>query len=542
MRAPRKNFRGIPSIPYPPSLSTRPRLAAPGWGVAGFTLFNVAIGIGHFLVLFNAGAYLAMFPYVGGDLGIPLSHVTWTQTDYFVGMALALPFAGRLARRVGDAHLLTGAFLAVAVTSLVCVVSRDQSIFLVARVLQGFAGGLTIPVSQNLLIKHYAEDRRSVAVALWGIAGFTPFTLAPVTGGWIAETLGWHWWFILGTAIAFLIALTLGITLHGRSSRAERTSLDLVGFVLLAVFMGCLQTLLNRGHDDDWTASHLLWVLGITSLLSFVAFVIWELGEQDPLLELRLFARRTFAVGALGLFLGFLVFQGLFSLFLVRMQTAFGYSAFLAGTLFLPMLLAKPLSLVVHKLLRRFQARELAAINFLGFAASCAWVASYDRLASYDTLFWPQLLAGLFLGAFFSPLTVLLFSGLPSEQQTRAVELGNVLRVFGGSLGITLIATFWLRRGVAHQHELVQQLTAYNPVTDAALSALHSRGVVDGAWAVLAKHVERHAAMVSFNEMFWLAAWIFGALGLFVWLAGAAPPPGGDPVREEALEELAEQP
>lgn len=512
-----------------------------GWH---FLLFNLSLGLGHFLVLFNAGAYLAMFPHVAGSLGVNPSHVTWTQTDYFIGMALAFPVTRWMAHRFGEVRLFVAAFVVLAAASLVCALTHDLYAFLSARIIQGFFGGVTIPLSQTVLLRQYPPEKRSVAISLWSIATLSPLTLGPAAGGWIADTWGWRWLFYVNIPLALLAGLVTGTLLLGRESERIREPLDKVGFVLLALVAGCVQTVLNQGQDDDWYGSTRLMAIALLGVAAALYFLIWEWDTPAPLVDLRLFLGRNFSIGMVSLFFGFLTFQGLLSLYLLKLQFEMGYPSLLAGLVLLPMaIFAKPVASFFHRVTHYFDARWLASLNFLGFAAACYWVSSYDRGASLEDLFWPQALAGVFLGGFFVPLTVIFLSGLDTERQTRAVELSSFLRVAGGSFGITLVAALWSRRTILHRKFLVEGITPFNASLGDISARLQSFGLSNaGAKLKLDRLAAHHAAMLSFNEMFWLASWAFLGLGILVLFASPALSSGRDELRERALEDLVEEP
>lgn len=516
-----------------------------GWR---FALFNACLGLSHALVGFNAGAYIAMLPRIAAGLGVPPSFATWTQTDYMTGLALAFPVGGWLARRHGEYRPLVAAFLMFALASVICATTSSFYGYLAGRVLLGFAGGVTLPMAQALLLKEYPERRKSVGIGVWSVFTLTPFTLGPPIGGWIADTLGWRWLFWLNAPVALAIAGATGALLYRRGSKRIRRRFDGVGFVLIALMMFGLQTVLNQGNDWDWLNSRYLAGVMAATAVALAAWIIWELSLRRPFLDIGLFAHRNFTIAALALFAGFLMFQGLLSMLIVQLQLALGYSSLLAGLVFLPMaIFAKPMAGVFHEVVKRFDARLLASLNLLGFAGVYFWLSRFDDQDAFAQLFWPKLLEGACLGGFFAPLTALLLHGLPPERQWRAVELASLMRIAAGAIGITAQGILLYQRSPLHLTRYAEIHTPLDSRYEEALTPLLETGFSEpAAVAKLAKLAARDAVIHGMNDAFWLAGCAFVALALLVWLAEPTRRPAKITVRQEQRREtqelLAEEP
>lgn len=518
---------------------------------AQFFFLNVSLLLGNILVLFNTGAFASISLHATGDLGVSPSHASWMQTYYFVSLALALPVSSSLAAAFGEVRLYLWAMVAMALASLLCATTSDLFWFLSGRALQGFFGGLTLPLSQTLLMREYPESTKSFAVSLWSIAALSPFTLGPAAGGWIADQLGWRWLFWLNGPLTLLSAALAWALLFDRNSPRRKMRFDKVGFLLLAAALFCLQTVLNQGQDKDWFNSPELIGVALIGLLMLGYFIVWELAERKPLLDLSLFARRNFAIGGLLLSLGFMIMYGLLSVLLVRLQATAGYTSFLAGSVLLPLVfLAKPMASVMHRIVHRFDARLLVCINMLLFALYCYWTSRYDffgRGGWFTQPLWTQVLEGFCLGALFVPLTTLFLSGLAPKRQIQAVELGGLLRVMGGSVASPLFGMFWERRAAFHQSRLVESFSLHDGWANAMVAGLHNAGL-HGTVAVakMAALAGQHAAILGLNDTFRLSAWLFVGLAALVWFADpAGPKPAASPKedrRRAALEDLVEEP
>jgi len=516
-----------------------------------FFFLNFGLLLGNILVLFNTGAFASVVLHATGDLGVSPSHASWMQTYYFISLALALPISSWLAAAVGEVRLYWVAMIAMTLASLLCAVTGDLFWFLSGRALQGFFGGLTIPLSQTLLMREYPESAKSFAVSLWSIAALSPFTLGPAAGGWIADHLGWRWLFYLNVPLPLLAAALVWALLFDRHSVQRKMPFDRVGFLLLVAALVCLQTVLNQGQDADWFNSSGVIAMALVGVLMLAYFIVWELAERSPLLDLRLFVRRNFVIGSIMLSVSFMLMYGLLSVLLVRLQVVAGYTSFLAGSVLLPLVfLAKPVASVMHRVVHRFDARLLVSLNMLLFALYCGWISRYDffgRGGWFTQPLWAQVLEGLCLGALFVPLTTLFLSGLTPRRQTQAVELGGMLRVLGGSVASPLLGVFWERRTAFHQSRLIESFSLHDGFAGEIIDRLHVAGLHDQlATAKLAVVAGQHAAILGLDDTFQMAAWLFLGLAAVVWLAEPVGPKPTVTVKEDsrqaALEELMEEP
>lgn len=510
--------------------------------VRQFLLFNFVVIGGHVLVLFNTGAYLPMIPEVGGAFGVNPLYANWPQTDFFVGLALSGPLSIWLVSHRGEARIFLEVFAGFAAASAVCAWTQHFVVFLVARFFMGVCGGLSIPLSLDVMMQHYRPRRRSVGLTLWGLAALTPFTLGPLFGGWITDALGWRWLFYLNVPGALFVAVYGFALLKDRDRRPGGNPLDYVGLLLLAGALGFAQIAVDSSEKHYWILSPTVIGLGTAAAVLLAYFLVWEWNTKQPLVDLRILLRRNFAIGALGIFGGMLFFQGLIALYIVQAQVTFGYTAFLSGFLMLPIaLLSKPVSSTMHWAVGRFDPRLLASLNFFGFALFCLFVASYNRDASYEALLWPQMALGVFLGGFFPSLTVIALSGLSGAAELRGVGLFNMIRVAAQGLGIPIVATLWLRRDYVHRHFLAETGVSQRQVLHRALDVFSDHRISSpAARDLVAARVAKHAALLAFNELFFVGACAFFVLAAVMLFAKPVRFAEPDPLREQALEELAE--
>lgn len=499
----------MPSI-YPKKLR--------GWR---FVLFNACLGLGHALVLFNAGAYIAMLPRIAGGLSIPPSFATWTQTDYMIGLALGFPVGNWLSRRIGEYRVFVWAFFIFALASLISAFCSSLYAFLAARIVLGFVGGITLPIGQSMILNEYPDRNKTIGIGLWSLFTLTPFTFGPLVGGWIADNLGWRWLFKVNVPTALMISGIIGALLFRRGSKRIRRRFDTVGFVLLTITMFSFQTLLNQGNDWDWSNSTYLVSLLILTFASLAYWIFWELGAPHPFLDIRLFAHRNFAIGTIVIFIGFLFFQGLLSLLIVQLQLSLGYSSYLAALVFLPMVIfGKPIGCIFHLAIKHFDVRALASLNLLGFSAVYFWLSRFDQTSDYGGLFWPKLFEGIFLGGFFLPLTTLLLHGLPAERQWRAIELAGMLRIAAGAIGISFQGIVFYQRAPFHFARFAEYHTPYESNFNETIDKLSTVGLTDlTVYAKYVQLVKQQSAVLAMNDAFLIASWVFIGLAVIVWFA-----------------------
>ncbi|MCW5798745.1 MAG: MFS transporter [Nitrospira sp.] len=496
-----------------------------GWR---FIVFNVTLGVGHMLVLFNAGAYTALSPHTAGDLGgVTPSYASWATTDFMIGLALGFPISRWLSRCYGDYRVYVGAFTAFAGASFLCAMSGSLWFFLPGRFLLGLAGGLTLPVGQSLLVDEYPDDRKAVGLGLWGVFALLPFTIGLALGGWLADELGWRSLFLLNTVAGLAIAALIGELLSGRRMTTQFVSFDVIGYLLLAIMLLGIQTILNQGNDFDWFESPFLAAVLAVVICAVPAFIIWELGTSEPAVDVRLFRSRNFAIGTTLLCMGFFCLQGLLSMFVVQLQLLLDYSSSLAGQEFLPlMIFGMPMLLLTHvySISHRIDARIVASLVCLGFAGTFYWLGLFDEPHSFDQLFWPMLMEGVFLGAFFIPLNMLTLHGLSGSNVLRAADMATLFRIAAGGFGISGQGIVVFRRTPFHQLHLADHFggrvfASYDPSQLTAATFMQREFHADTLPARMVGLIKQQSAILSMDDAFLLSGYLFLALAALVWCA-----------------------
>lgn len=520
-----------------------------GWR---FALFNVALAAGNVIALSNVPGYTVLAPYAAGSLqGVTLSFGTWATTDHMMGIVLGLPFARWLAGRYGDYRVYVWACVAYAIFSLACAWSETIWFFVSARFFLGLAGGVLLPLGQGLVLNELREKYRPYGVAWWGVLSMTPFTLGVFMGGFWAEYFNWRMLFYSNIIFGLPIAGVVGALLYGRPYARRITRFDTIGFLLITITLVGAQTILNMGNDSDWFGSPLLVTALIAVIIALPTFIIWEMGERHPVLDLRLFGHRNYAVATVCSVVGFLFIQGTLSVFVGQLQLLLGYTSSGAGVVYLLMaVLAVPLVSVVHLLVRRIDLRLLASLNFLGFSVTLTWLGLFDKLASFDQIAVPMIFFGFFLATFFAPPAAIAVQGLGGAQLIRAAEELAMLRTAFGAYGISLQAVALFRRAPLHQLDLADQLGGRRfPSLDLMtelINKLEGLGMSESAArAQIGRLVRQQSQLMGLDDAFLLGAVAFFGLAIFVWLAQGVAPKKPEPklsLKLAEAEELMEQP
>ncbi len=489
-------------------------------------LFTATLALGTIVVLSNVAGYMVTIPYASGSLGgVTPSFGSFGTTFYMVALALGLPFARWFSGRIGDYRVYVVAFLLYAVAAWVCATSATLWQFLPGRIVLGFLGGVTLPLGQSLALKEFPEISRTWVVGLWGLLSMTPFTIGVFVSGWYAEFLSWR--FVLYTDIVagLLIAGAVGALLYGRGFETRIVRFDFVGVILLTAIVYAAQTIFGLGNDFDWFASPVLQIALVVVAIGFPVFVIWELGERHPVLDLRLFGRRNYAIATFCSFFGFLIIQGLLALMANQLQLLNGYTSSLVGLIYLSMfVVAAPMVVMLHELNKTVDVRLLSFFDFLGLAATLTWFGFFDRLAWFDQLSWPALFFGFFIAFFFAPLASMAMHGLSGAKLIRAAEELALLRTVAGAYGIALLGVVQFRRAPFHQLNLASHLGGRRFASLDLLSQitakLEAAGVKPGeVTRALGNLMHQESWLLGMNDAFLLGAVVFVALAVLVWFA-----------------------
>jgi MFS transporter, DHA2 family, multidrug resistance protein len=486
----------------------------------------LALALGTFMQVLDTSIANVSIPTIAGDLGVSSDQGTWVITSFAVSNGVSVPLTGWLMQRFGVVRTFVLSVLAFTAASLLCGLSWSLPSLIVFRVLQGAVSGPMIPGSQALLINIFGPARRGIALAIWSITALVGPIAGPVLGGYISDNYNWPWIFFINVPVGVFCGFICWRFLRSQETPTRKLRVDVVGISLLVVWVGALQIMLDKGKDLDWFQSMPIVVLALVAVIGFLAWLIWELTESAPIVDLSLFKSRSFALGTLALCLGYAVFFGNVVLMPLWLQEQIGYTATWAGLVTAPSgVVAVLISPVIGRLMARYDARWFASGSFLCFGISFLMRARFTADASFMAFVMPQLVQGLAMGMFFVSLLAIMFDRLPPQKVPAASGLSNFLRIVAGGFATSLITTFWDRREAFHQSRLVEQITPYDPATVQSLSQLHALGVNGQAAAgLLTRGVIGQGYLLSSLDLFYVSGWLALALIPLCWLV---PRPAG---------------
>lgn len=491
-------------------------------------LGSFAVALATFMNVLDSSIANVAIPTISGNLGVSIHEGTWVITLFAASNAVAIPLTGWLTQRIGQVRLFVGALLLFVLASWMCGIAPNLEVLLAARILQGAVAGPLIPLSQAILLGSFPKEKSSHALALWAMTATVGPIAGPALGGWMTDSYSWSWIFYINIPVGLFAAAVTWAVYRDRESPVRKLPIDTVGLASLIVWVGSLQIMLDKGKDLDWFASPVIIALAIVALVSFVFFVIWELTDPNPIIDLRLFKGRNFLFGTAAISVGFALFFANLVVLPQWMQQYLAYPAVNAGLVTAPLgIFAVLLAPVVGKVLPKAELRVLATVAFLGFAGVFYMRSGYTTGVDTFTLVLPTLLQGIPMALFFVPLTAIILSGQPPEKIPAAAGLSNFVRIFFGAAGTSLATTVWNDRAVMHHVRLVEHASPDSPLHAAAAGAIQSAAGLSPAQAtaVFEKLLNAEAIMLGLNDIFWISAVIFIGIIPLIWLTKPAKGP-----------------
>jgi DHA2 family multidrug resistance protein len=487
---------------------------------ATLALGTIALSLATFMNVLDTSIANVSLPAIAGDLGVSPDQGTWVITSFGVANAISLPLTGWLSQRYGQVRLFLAAVLLFVAASFLCALAPTLSLLIVFRVLQGAVAGPMIPLSQSLLLSSYPRAKAGSALAIWGITTLVAPVVGPLLGGWITDNISWPWIFYINLPVGLAAASVTWLIYHKRETPTRKLPIDAIGLGLLVLWVGALQVMLDKGKDLDWFGSPAIVGLAIAALVGFAFFLVWELTEEHPIVDLHLFARRNFWTSSLAMSLAYGAFFGNVVLLPLWLQQYMGYTATQAGMILAPVgLLAILLTPVVGRTVHKVDPRLFATGAFLIFALVLYMRSKFNTSADFWTLMVPTIIQGAAVAIFFIPLVTLSLSGLSPDRIPAASGLFNFARITAGSFGTSIATTFWDHRATLHHAQIAEQLTGDGPARQ-ALAGLQASGLTpDQSYALLNRLVDQQAFMLSANDVFYASALLFLVLIAVVWLA-----------------------
>ena len=434
-----------------------------------------------------------------------------------------MPLTGWLTQRYGQVRLFTASVLLFVLASLLCAIAPSIELLILFRVIQGAVAGPMIPLSQSLLLSSYPKKSAGTALAMWAITTLVAPVVGPLLGGWITDNISWPWIFYINVPVGICAAAVTWTIYRTRETATVKLPIDSVGLGLLVLWVGALQIMLDKGKDLDWFHSGQVVVLAIVAVVGFSFFLVWELTDRHPVVDLRLFARRNFWTSSLAMSLACSsTFFGYVVLLPLWLQQYMGYNATQAGMVLAPVgVLAILLTPLVGKNIARVDPRVFATGAFAVFALVLFMRSHFNTDVNFTTLLIPTVVQGAAMAVFFIPLITLALSGLTPDRIPAASGLFNFTRITAGSFGTSIATTMWDRRASLHHAQLADHVTAFDPSTAQALGNMQSGGMSarKQAYGSLNRLLDQQAFMLSANDIFYASAVIFVLLIGVVWLA-----------------------
>ena len=493
-------------------MSATPALPRSAAGSAGPWIMTWAVSLATFMEVLDVSIANVALDNISGSLGVSYTQGTWMVTTYLVANAIIIPVTGFLSRVLGRKRYYMISVTLFTLSSLACAFAPSLSFLLLARVCQGVGGGGLAPVEQSMIADSFPAEKRGMAFAAFGMVVIVGPIFGPTLGGYITDAVSWHWIFLINVPVGILALILAALFVREapalqeetREIRAAGIQVDWLGFVLMAVGIGSLLLMLDRGQEMNWFASPVIVGLFIATVLGIGGMIVWELSHPDPIVPLQIMGSRNFAIcSVLIMLVGLLVF-GTIQLVPQLLQQVFAYSSFDAGlalsiggaaTMFI-MPLSGMLAGKVDTRLLLIPAFSIQALSF--------WLLAHFAVTS---TFWnaveARFVISLGLPFLFIPITNAAYVGLPQAMSDKASAMLNFFRNLGGAFGISACQTLLARREQFHQERLTEGLNNLNPHFTGAVQGLsHLVAGRDKALGVIYHTVQRQAAMLSYDEVF----------------------------------------
>jgi DHA2 family multidrug resistance protein len=497
-------------------------------------LVATSVMFGTFMEVLDTTVVNVSLPHIAGSLSATVDEATWVLTSYLVANATILPITGWLANQIGRKRLLMTSVVGFTISSFLCGLAPSLSALVFFRVLQGLSGGALQPLSQAVLLEAFPPQDRGKAMAFWGFGIVVAPILGPVLGGWLTDSYSWRWVFYINIPVGIGSILMTRLFIWDPPYIQRRAGrIDFWGIGLLAIAIGALQIMLDKGQQEDWFSSYFIRTLLTLAIVGGAAFVARELIARHPVVNLRILKERTFSAGVLLITSVMFVLYGSMVLIPIWLQTLLGYPALQAGFALAPRGLGSFIAMpIVGILIPKVDARRLLVLGMLTCAVTMFAISRLSLDAGYWDFFWPQFFQGVSLSMLFVPITTVTMGPIAREQMGNAASLYSLMRNLGASFGIATVTTYVARREQIHTHHLVAHLSPYIPQANAMLNnmqrMMEGRGSgpvtsVQQGYLQMWGMVERQAAILSYLDAFVLLAGLFVVLVPLIFLMKKPP-------------------
>jgi DHA2 family multidrug resistance protein len=469
--------------------------------VAGFVL-----AMANFIVVLDLTIANVSVPHISGALAVSTTSGTWVITSYAVAEAICVPLTGWLAGRFGALRTLIISITGFGLFSMLCGLSNSLGMLVIFRIGQGLCGGPLMPLTQTLLLRIFPKELHSRAMALWAMTVVVAPILGPILGGWISDNWSWQWIFFINVPVIVLILFGVLTLLRGSETPIQKKPIDFIGLVFLVV----------------WFASPFIVGCAAVALLFFALFVIWELTQEDPIVDIKVFRHPGFTAATLSLVFAFGTYFASIVIIPQWLQTSLGYTATQAGyVMAFSGVLAVVASPFVPALMKRFDPRVLVFTGIAWIALNALFRALWwSTEATFWTLAIPQLLQGAGVSLFLVPLTTISLGAVLPSETASAAGIANFCRTLGGAIATALATTYWYDHASMDRAQMVGELNG----GPALMSQLQARGFTpEQARGVLEQIVSQQGLATATTHLFLIASVVLLIAACTIWLAPRPP-------------------
>ncbi len=462
-------------------------------------LIAITVTMATFMEVLDTSIANVALPHIAGNLSAGQDESTWVLTSYLVSNAVVLPISGWLGTIFGRKRFYMTCVALFGISSFLCGLAPSLAWLVFFRVLQGIGGGGLAPSEQAILADTFPPRMRGMAFALYGFAVVLAPAIGPTLGGYITDNYTWRWIFFINIPVAILSLILTHRLVEDppwlKRLKNKKWNVDFVGLGLIALGLGCLQVVLDKGERDDWFGSHFIVIFATLAAIGLLGTVVWEYFHPDPIIDIRLFGNRTFAISCVMMFMLGLALFGSTILIPQFLQSLLGYSAAQAGMVLSPgglvVLFFMP---IVGIAVSKLDARYLIAVGFGLSALALYYMTTLDLQISFGVAVRYRAFQAVGLAFLFVPINTMAYVGVPREKNNAVSGMTNLFRNVGGSVGISLVETLLARRSQFHQQRLSDHFSDYSPQFRSTVQSLSNAFVGRGTNAADATH-QAHAQL-----------------------------------------------
>jgi DHA2 family multidrug resistance protein len=478
-------------------------------------LIAVSVMLATVMEVLDTSVANVALPHISGNLSATTEEATWVLTSYLISNAIILPATSWIGKFIGRKRFLIICIVIFTGASALCGAAPNLTVLIIARILQGMGGGALQPIAQAVLLESFPPAKRGAAMALYGMGVVVAPIIGPTLGGWITDNYSWRWIFYINLPIGAIAAFMANTFVEDPPYLKDQKPgrIDYIGFGMMALGLACLELTLDLGQQKDWFASSFIVFTAISSTVLIISFVIWELYTPEPIVNLRVFLNRNFAVGCALIATVGVVLYGSTALLPLFLQTLLGYPAVESGMAVSPRGIGAIVSMViVGRLISRLDSRYLIAFGFCVLTISTYMFVGLNLYIAQSNIIYPMLISGFAMGFVFVPLTTMTMATLPQDQIGNASGIYNLMRNTGGSVGISILAFLLARGSQVHQAYLTAHTTQYDPAFQQLVEQIKSTmaGAVDNvtatqqAYQTIYGMVVKQAMVLSYLDCFWI--------------------------------------